>query len=179
MLKRFVLLASLCVAAAMMIPVASASATLTGKCTVKGLAKFGGAKLTSTNQTKLGYSFSSEEGQNPETVCVESGSNTVRKGSATVTGGKFEGSCTGAGKSETDGAGTLTLPGAPGSPFKFDLEFTSNNGKVSLAIENASETTTATGEANFAASVQEPAATCLTTGVKELEFVATTEGSIG
>lgn len=174
-MKRLILIASLCVAAAVVAPIASASAaTFTGKCTIKGEAKFGGATLTKTLQTNLKYTFEDKE---KEAVCVEE-SGTVREGRAEVKGGVFEGSCTGEGKSTTDGEGALRLKN-PTATYEFKLAFTSNNGIVSLKIKNAAGTETAKGEANFAASIKEPAAQCLTTGVGELEFVAKAEGTIG
>jgi hypothetical protein len=176
-MKKIILAAVLCVVAAVVAPVATASASFKGKCVgIKGTAEFKVHELKAESQTGIGYSFD-DKGQG---ICIEEGVPvTPRKiEKVTVTGGTFVGSCLGAGESEVVGSGKLKVEGL--AELSFDLAFKSNNGVVSLKVlKSGTSTVTATGEATFFNSVKEPSAQCLSSGVKELEFEAHAEGEIG
>jgi hypothetical protein len=171
--KKLILVASLAVVAVIVAPIASANAAVTGACTVHGQATFTGGKLNPTPE-KLGYAFAAKEG---EVTCHET-SGAEHKGSASVTGGNGTLSC-GAAVSETEGEGTLTLPGVAGSPFHFKLSFVAAAGVVGLLIKSPAGTPEATGAASFAKSTKEEAKLCASPGVTELEFDAVTAGTIG
>jgi hypothetical protein len=174
-MKRLFLIAGLCIAAAMVVPVASASAAVKGTCVVNGLASFTEGLLTETT-AKHGYTFASTQ----PVVCVEN-SGAVRKGKAKVEKGTFEGSCLKEGKSLAEGEGELELEALPANEkFKFKLAFTSNLGVVKLQVRAVvgEVPPEASGEANFFASTKDAAALCAAVGVKELEFTAYVTGEI-
>jgi hypothetical protein len=190
-MKRLFLVAGLCIAAALVAPVASASAeTLAGECKIHGTASFSTAteaeaELTLTPR-KLKYKFTSKAGGKVIVVggagaeCDgvrlgnPSGGRVHLSGSATVEG---EGtlSC-GASVSEGEGPGTLTL-GTESYPF--NLTFVGKGPNVTLAATPIGAMGASSGEATFANSEIEPAAKCLTGGgVKKLEFEAVAAGVI-
>jgi hypothetical protein len=181
-MKRLLLIASLCVAGIVLVPITSASASFTGACTLQGTAEFT-PNLNEETQTGVAYKF---EDVNHGT-CVEASTPPVERKveSAKVEGGTFQGSCFGPGMSEADGNGTLKVAGL--AEIKFDLQFHSGGGSVVLEIEKHKATeaeedgaVTATGTANFFQSQEEAAAACQSKkGVKKLKFEAATAGTIG
>jgi hypothetical protein len=103
-----------------------------------------------------------------------------------VKGGEGESlTCLKEGKGKVDGKGVLRVKPVVGAEkeAKFDLDFTTNGGIVSLKIEleagGGGDETTAEGAAEFFTSQNEAASKCTTAGVKELEFKAAAVGSIG
>ena len=190
--KKLVLLASLCVVAAVLAPIASASAAtkFEGKCNIHGLAKFTEHNLT-TKLEKNAYKFGSTRSKVEEeakekgagAVCEQKTSGTKFYGEAEVHG-KGELSCETA-KSTEEGPGKLNLSKSGEAPWEieanFKLTFTATAGVVTLHIHNAAKTETAEGTATFGASLEEPAAQCFVgAGIKKAEFVATTkEGTVG
>jgi hypothetical protein len=180
-MKKLMLAASLCVAAFVVAPIASASASFTGTCTgIKGTANFE-PNLTKELKAGIGYSFEDKK----EGTCKASGGNEYKIVEAKVTGGKFEGSCAVA-TSTTDGKGTLELEAEGGSKktLAFDLDFTAAGGNVALELEPAGgaggDTATATGAASFLNSKNQTPKECTEgLGVSHLEFEAHAAGTIG
>ena len=181
-MQRLLLVATVGALATVAVPMSSANAAeFKGQCgtgtleKIKGTATFSEKKLSETEQTGIAYSFVAKK----KGECEEEGTKAKRKVElAEVTGGTFKGTCLGKGKSETEGAGTLELSN-PKASFSFKLGFESEKGKVSLEIGPSKATEkTATGEATFFASVEEPAIFCSLFGVKKLEFEAEAKGTI-
>jgi hypothetical protein len=85
-MKKLILVASLCVAAAVVAPIASASASFVGTCPLKGTATFGG-KLSNTTPKNTEFHFVSEG----ETECT--GNPTNAKLNKAKVDGKGELSC--------------------------------------------------------------------------------------
>jgi hypothetical protein len=179
-MKRLFLVASLCIAAAVAVPVASAgAATLEGACTVSGQAKFEPGKLNQVKEEKLKYTFTSTSA-----ACRETSGAERKVKSAKVTGGEFKGTCLGPATNEIDGTGTLELEGPP-ETLSFALDFESALGLVRLKLEKGAEEPSppqapaaANGFAEFFTSTSEPAALC-PLGVSELEFKAVVAGKVG
>jgi hypothetical protein len=168
-MKKLMLVASLCIAAFVVAPIASASAaeTLTGSCAVKGTATFSKAKLENTTNL-VGYGF---EG---EATCVEAGTGLVQKGTVTITEGEGEFSCLGLGKETKEGKGVLEIAG---KKFEFKLKIKAVGGSVALEVFVEGKLS-ATGTANFYASLNEEASKCAVEGVTKLEFNASASGTI-
>jgi len=181
-MKRVILVASLCVVGIVVAPIATASATFTGACSLEGTATFSESpvtkegKILSETKHRLGYTFT----DNGKGTCVETGTENPKKVTkVSVTAGEFEGTCLGAGASVVDGSGTLEVVGVPAQAF--DLSFKTAAGVVALEVEKPGllDEITATGSANFFNSKHQTAKECTEGGVEKLEFEATAAGSIG
>lgn len=182
-MKRLLLAVSLCVVGFVLVPVASASAELTGVCEVKGKVTFSlgeTGKLEAKLQRMMGYTFEASGGECTELPSKEK----YTVGTKTkVTEGTGELSC-GFSESETPGKGELWLSKGGGPQelkSMFELRFTAAGGVVLLKIYAGLLTgvakPSATGQANFFKSKTEEAKEC-PKGVKELEFEATAAGTI-
>jgi hypothetical protein len=164
-MKKLILVASLALVAAVVAPIGSASANVTGVCEIEGPAKF----TTLEKEKKLvTYSFTSSK-----VTC-----NTVpaaEKGKVTVSG-EAELSC-------TEGLGGLGGVGKAGSgeveyttggkveKHKFTFKFQARLNQVVLTAEGE---VTAGGRAEFPLAAIEP---CEKNGAKELSFTSTAAGS--
>jgi hypothetical protein len=167
-MKKLMLAASLCIAAFVIVPAASASA-LTGTCGITGAATFK-PNLTSAHQTKIEYLFKGTA------KCVEEGGSKV-EGEATVHG-FFEGNCA---QAESEGEGSGSLAGHEVTKFKFkaaggDVLFEGGGGLAGGGFA---------GSAGFYLSGTEAtggelAAFCAahSGGVGSLGFVATAAGKV-
>ena len=181
MKKRLFLVASLCVTACVVAPLAAASAAeFTGTCVIKGNATFAGnasGRLPKTPFETLEYKFTSGAG----TTCIRAGKTEPETASAALHG-KGLLSCPasiGGYGSTTEPAGEGTLKvGAEEAKFKFRFYAVAVN--VVFEILKG-ELPLARGTASFAkdtAAVQE----CGTPGAegpKELAFEAAAAGTIG
>jgi hypothetical protein len=175
-MKRLILLASLCVAAIIVAPVASASAAgLKGHCTVKGTAKFPGLNLTRELMKGQSYEFTGTAN------CEELPGGEKVEATVTVSG-KGELSCAASVSKVAEGLGTLTLTSGPkkGTAYMFNLGFTPLvPGVILLQVEaEGAGKVTATGYASF---LKDPKAEeCFTNaaGVSELKFEALAAGEI-
>jgi hypothetical protein len=179
MMKRLMVVALACIAAAVLVPLSSASAAekFAGKCVIHGTAKFKG-HLTNELTPGIEYNFGSEAGGalkvGGKGAECESETGEKLTGEAKVKG-EGELSC-GIGKSEAAGKGTLTLGT---KEFKFELSFTAAVGIVALTVKPEGEEGEAKGLATFVASQEELAAKCaIPGGVGKLEFDATAKGEI-
>jgi hypothetical protein len=167
-MKKFMLVAGLCVAAFVVAPVASASAApLTGGCAITGSASFS-KPLSSTAQAGIEYTFSGNA------TCVEAGTNNPQSGTATVHG-KFGGTCT---EATSEGPGEGSLLGHSFNTFTFKAA----GGSVLFQIAGGAPGGV-TGDAGFYLSGApltggELAAQCATSGVKSLGFVAAAAGTL-
>jgi hypothetical protein len=180
MVRRLVLIGSVCGLAAAIAPIASASAaeeTVTGTCSIKGKAKF--TPGLSKNLARVKYNF---EGDAAGTSCSPNGPTGVK----TNVSGEAELQCAvAAGGIEVGGAsvgaagkGTLRTGGAP--EYKFELTFAAQAGVVDLlARPEGTELYTATGEAEFLTTNKATAiVACAQSSLTELEFEAQTAGVI-
>jgi hypothetical protein len=182
-MKRLMLFASLCVAAAVLAPVAAASAAqVKGSCKIDGKASFT-TKLPFLEPGANKYAFKGAF------KCKVEGKEVESEGTAEVTGeGKLACAVSHGGVavvgSGGPGPGTLkeTSPGK--EEYKFNLAFVAAAGNVLLDVRNEKEETTATGDAEFLTPGEplEKAATlqkCVKGEVEELAFVALAAGTIG
>ena len=179
-MKRLFLVAGLCVAAALVAPIASASAAteFVGSCAIQGTASFGGVALPKTEPALLGYSFDSGPGTTCSGVIIEGAAEvTVNEANAKAhVEGKGELSCAHS-KSTTPGSGSVTIKGktAVFTGFEFvaagvDVTFTINGGE-SLASGSASFA----GDTAGVKQCAEPGVS----GPKELAFTAAAKGKLG
>jgi hypothetical protein len=188
-MRKLVLLASLCVAAAVAAPIASAGAeSFTGSCEVRGKANFPALPFNEP-KPKLAYKFVSEVVEGTEVSCegeTSGGEKGPFTGHANVEG-EGELSCR-TSKSEARGAGVLELQkgGKALKEFKFTLAFeTSKFGELALKLFNVvKKEETAKGTANFTefGGGPEKAKTlveCAKSELTELKFFAKVEGTVG
>jgi hypothetical protein len=171
-MRRLILVATLCVAGLVIVPVASASAeTLTGACVIKGTATFT-SPLSAGLPAANGYSFSGSA------ECVDSGG--VEKGSAEVSGGGVLACAVAEGGlgllgSSSAGTGALTITsGAHAGTYPFTLAFVAAGGNVVLDVNSGG----ATGDAEFLTDGPETLAQCGEGKAKALGFTAAAAGTI-
>ena len=165
------MLASLCIAAFVIVPAASASAApLTGSCAVTGAATFS-PNLKSATQAGITYRFAGVA------KCVEAGTELHQEGAATVEG-KFKGNCA---QAESEGEGTGSLVGHTVTNFKFKAA----GGSVAFEGDGGLAGGGFAGHAGFYLSGSpvtggELAAFCAAhaEGVSSLGFVATAAGTL-
>jgi hypothetical protein len=163
--KKLMLVASLVVVAAVVAPVASASAAkFAGHCEISGTATFAPAALTPTPTTD-GYKFSG-------TASCETVGKEVKTGTAEVEGSGTL-SCEAA--LSTAGKGVLTLNG---EAYPFTLTVVGVLPGTPFIVTQFSDGSVAAGAATFLQSTEEPASNCATTGVKKLQFKAQTAGEV-
>jgi hypothetical protein len=170
-MKKLMLAASLCIAAFVIVPAASASAApLTGSCAITGSAKFS-PNLKSATQAGIAYKFTGQAN------CVEAGTEVHQEGAATVEG-KFKGNCA---QAESEGEGTGSLVGHTITGFKF----TAAGGSVAFEGDGGLAGGGFAGDAGFYLSGSpvtggELAAFCAAhaEGVGSLGFVATAAGTL-
>ena len=177
-MKRMFLVASLAVAAAVVVP-ASASAALNGTCAIHGTATFS-AKLSTTPNT-FTYSFSSEAGAHgePGVKCVSKEGNTYEnnaEGAAKVTGGEIKATCTKIEENKVNGAGELSLPEVQALPFTFKVGVGGEGGIVEVHIIKEGFGEEAKGLAEFFTSGE--AEKCVLQGVNHLKFNAVITGEL-
>jgi hypothetical protein len=183
MLRRLVVMASLCGLAIALVPVASASAaSFVGSCEINGNATFE-KPLSNTTPKSNKYAFKSGAG----TTCTQAGSIVKAKAKAEVSG-KGHLACAVAegglgveleGETTAAGTGKLTIEeGAAAGTYEFKLSFAAAAAQVLLKIENNKKEVTATGDATFATS-SEGVTKCANGEASELEFKAAAAGTIG
>jgi hypothetical protein len=175
-MKKLVLVASLCVAAVMVAPIASASAeSLAGACVIKGNATFEKG-LSNGAPTANTYSFNSTEA-----TCVSS--KGVEPATATVSGKGLLGCAVAAGglgnalvgETFAPGKGTLTVGG---KKYPFELSFVAVAANVVLAVKPEGELGAATGDATFLTDGPEALEKCAKGTATELSFTAATAGVV-
>ena len=169
-MKKPMLAASLCIAAFVIVPAASASASLTGSCAVTGAATFS-PSLKNASQEHIKYKFAGEA------KCVEAGTEIHVEGAATVEG-EFKGNCA---QAESEGEGTGSLVGHAVTNFKFKAA----GGSVAFEGDGGLAGGGFAGHAGFYLSGTpvtggELAAFCAAhaEGVSSLGFVATAAGTL-
>lgn len=168
-MKRLMLVASLCIGAFCVTPIAAANAEKAeGRCTFEGTAVFSPADLTSIPTPKLGYEF------HGSAACETLPASEIRTGTVAVQGEETL-SCAGS-LGEAEGKGTLTLGGVK---FPFGLTFFSGTpGSTALAAKFA-DGGVAVGSATFLGSESEPPSKCFSLrGAKYLEFKAAAVGEL-
>jgi hypothetical protein len=177
-MKRLFLVAGLCVAAALVVPIASASAnSLTGVCEINGEAIFTPALTPVPTETT--YSFKSTSAK-----CIRAGMTAPETASVPKLEGKGLLSC----EAGAGGLGGSTGTGLPGKgelvvgtepPFKFELSFVAAAGDVALVVKPEGEPLAgaATGDAEFLTNGAGVLAQCVT-GIPTLTFTSVTAGTI-
>jgi hypothetical protein len=162
-LKKILLVASLAVVAAVVAPVASASAAkFQGRCEINGSATF--TPALSPTPGPDGYAFSG-------TASCVTVSGEVKNGTAEVSGSGTL-SCEAA--VSTGGAGTLTLGT---EKYPFTLTVVGLIPGTPFLVAQFADGSTAAGVATFLQSTKEPASNCAT-GVSKLEFKSVTVGEV-
>jgi hypothetical protein len=174
-MKKLMLVASLCVVAAVIAPITSASA-YTGTCKIYGHSTFKEEPLGLELRTSH-YNFTSEtELLGKSTKCIEAETGKEDAATATVGGiGKLacavaKGAVNLVGETEVEGLGSITIGAKPPIPFK--LSFVAAGGVVTLVIrKEAGETPPeSTGSAEFL--TPEP-------GTKKVVVEKCKEGTLG
>jgi hypothetical protein len=167
-MKRLMLVASLCIAAFLLVPVAAASAGKPeARCTAEGTAVFTPGRLMAI-PARNPYEF------NGRAVCETLPGREVRTGSVEVKGEETL-SCAGS-LGEAEGKGTLTLGGIK---LPFGLKFFSGSpGSTALAAKFA-DGGLAIGSATFLGSHSEEPSECFTPGgARYLEFKVAAVGEL-
>lgn len=130
-MKKIVLVAAVCITAAVLVPVTSASALLTGSCKIAGEANFGGKKLPFAVPATLPFHFEAKEGNNftglETSGCVNEKGEPVNLEGPTTVDGKGELACVVsnglleiAPGSAVEGHGSITVQKET-KEFKFDF----------------------------------------------------------
>jgi hypothetical protein len=183
MMRRHILVVSLCALLVALVSAASASAaSFTGACEIKGNAKFE-KPLSNTLPKANKYEFASGAG----TTCTPTGSTEKAKATAQVSGkGKL--ACAVAegglgveleGETTKPGTGTLTIEEGPAKgTYEFKLSFVAAAAQVLLKVENGKGEVTATGDASFATD-SKGVEKCAKGEATELGFTALATGKIG
>jgi hypothetical protein len=167
-MKRLMLVASLCISAFVLVPVAPASAgKAEARCTAEGTAVFTPGSLTSI-PTSNPYEF------HGPAACEILPGKEVRTGRVEVKGEETL-SCAGS-LGEAEGKGTLTLGGIK-LPFGLTL-FSGTPGSTALAVKFA-DGGVAIGSATFLGSHSEEPSACFTPGgASYLEFKVVAVGEL-
>jgi hypothetical protein len=168
-MKRLLLTASMCFAAFLLVPVASATAEKTsGTCTFEGRATFLKTNLKPIPTPKLGYEF---EGS---AVCETLPGREPRRGTVEVKGEETL-SCAGS-LGEGEGKGTLTLGGIK---IPFGLTFYSGAPGVTALAAKFLDGGVAVGSATFLTSRSQLPSECFALeGAHTLEFTAAAVGEL-
>ena len=162
-MKKILPVASLAVVAAVVAPVASASAAkFQGHCEINGSANF--TPALSPTPTTGGYAFSGS-------ASCTTVSGEVKAGTAEVSGSGTL-SCEAA--VSTGGAGTLTLNA---EKYPFTLTVVGLIPGTPFIVTQFADGSTAAGAATFLQSINEPASNCAK-GVSKLEFKAVAAGEV-
>jgi hypothetical protein len=187
-MRKYVVLAALCVAAFAAFAAASASASLVGTCNFHGTATFNPPLNTELKEND-GFSFASTAGgalkvggEGVECVGVNSVTKApeTKAGFANVSGaGTLEcvvakGKLKVAGEAEAEGK--LEFPKKEGAEkYGFKFAFVAAGGTVHFVTEGQ---VTSHGTASFLLSEHQKPQEC-TSGVSNLEFEATAQGTVG
>jgi hypothetical protein len=189
-MKKLLLVASLAVIAALVAPVASASAAesewkFSGSCTITGTAKFigGGLPQSPLEPKELGYEFNSEPIAGVEgTECAGTAENTTTHVTEAASGkakahveGKGVLSCAKGESVKGTGKGYLEVNGKKATFAGF--EFTSAGTQVVFTIKTAESN--AGGTASFASDTTDIRECALGKEPTKLEFSASASGVIG